>query len=184
MPVTEFASLALGPAYYLTHPCVTSFFQKLAKWQSEASGYPLFFYSPPASDEEIYLISGWASVSAHHTWIASDRNQELLRMAEEMLEVRDFLHLDVDFDEVFGRVIRPNGEGRSSLLWEVWRGEEDALKEVSRLKGRAFSVVAGQDAEGKRRELYLFSGMDAGEDGLQVGRVRRAMRTELCRVQF
>ena len=44
----------------------------------------------------IVLVSGWESVAAHETWIASETNQSVMRVLNEMVTIEEFRHLDID----------------------------------------------------------------------------------------
>jgi hypothetical protein len=119
MAITELAHLCLLPPHTWDQPQVASFFQRLSTLQSAASGYPLLFFhktshSSPAlpvpnvendgaklsHKDVIVLISGWENRAAHHAWVASEPNQQLLHEANgKLLEIVEFTHLDLPFNE-------------------------------------------------------------------------------------
>ncbi|KIP08736.1 hypothetical protein PHLGIDRAFT_38913, partial [Phlebiopsis gigantea 11061_1 CR5-6] len=74
------------------------FFTRSLQRQSAWSGHPLLFFRHETTPAIISLISGWKDVPAHHEWIASEGNQELLREAKAILTAKDFHHLEMNFD--------------------------------------------------------------------------------------
>ncbi|KIM53043.1 hypothetical protein SCLCIDRAFT_61339, partial [Scleroderma citrinum Foug A] len=100
MPITEFASLEFKASRGLSEPAIFAHFQTLSAWQSECSGFPLLFFTNPEVPSEIHLITGWDSVEAHESWIAGERNQELLRVFSPFINILGMVHLDIDFDRV------------------------------------------------------------------------------------
>ncbi|EPQ57769.1 hypothetical protein GLOTRDRAFT_18367, partial [Gloeophyllum trabeum ATCC 11539] len=97
MSITEFATLRLKPPYTSSSSEVTQFFRRLSDRQSAWSGHPLLFFYNARNPSEVYLLSGWADVPAHHAWIGGSENQELLRLAEGILDVVELVHLGIDF---------------------------------------------------------------------------------------
>ncbi|KAE9394414.1 hypothetical protein BT96DRAFT_745958, partial [Gymnopus androsaceus JB14] len=68
----------------------------VAERQSAVSGYPVVFFESVHSGSIFYLISGWTSVSAHHFWIESQANQELLALLTGIVGIKGLVHLDID----------------------------------------------------------------------------------------
>jgi hypothetical protein len=97
MPITEFVILHLLHPHSFQSGGPEEIFRTLDIWQSESSTYPLYFYADKSDSSTIYLISGWHDVDAHMRWIASNRNQELLRVSKPFLEVKSMVHLGIDF---------------------------------------------------------------------------------------
>ncbi|KAF8222485.1 hypothetical protein L208DRAFT_1413372 [Tricholoma matsutake] len=97
MPITEFAIFQLLHPHTFHSGSAADLFRKLNAWQAEISTYPLYFFADKVVPSTIYLISGWHNVDAHMQWVASDRNQELLRVAKPLLTVKGMVHLDIDF---------------------------------------------------------------------------------------
>ncbi|KAJ3514204.1 hypothetical protein NLJ89_g2504 [Agrocybe chaxingu] len=100
MPITEFATLRIKEPYTLQDEDLHGHFRTLSKWQAEWSSFPLTFYTNVDDHSLIYLISGWESVEAHMKWIASERNQELLRIFDSFISIAAFAHIDIDFTEI------------------------------------------------------------------------------------
>ncbi|KAI0314406.1 hypothetical protein OF83DRAFT_1063849 [Amylostereum chailletii] len=83
MTITEFTILTFRSSDTTFHsPTLTSLFTLLSERQSSHSGYPLHFYTNASDPCELFLTSGWRDVPAHHDWIASQGNQELLLLPE------------------------------------------------------------------------------------------------------
>lgn len=160
MTVTEFSVLLLRSSDLSLHsPPLAPLFTLLSERQSSYSGFPLRFYINKASPCEVYLISGWKDVPAHNVWIASEGNQELLRLLEPYLTIKDFIHLDVPFETM------PEGEVLS--FWEDHTGQPP-LSEAG---------VTGKDVEGGDTSTYHFAvGEQMAEEA--PGRV-----TLLCEVR-
>ncbi|VDC07431.1 unnamed protein product [Peniophora sp. CBMAI 1063] len=97
MTVTELAILVLNPGATLPSPELSPHFALLASRQSEWSGHPLRFYT---QGQKIILLSGWMDVPAHYAWIASEGNQELLKLLTPHLNIELMVHLDVPFERV------------------------------------------------------------------------------------
>ncbi|TFY80034.1 hypothetical protein EWM64_g3978 [Hericium alpestre] len=148
MPVTEFATLELIAPFKVHHSDVLPIFRTLSKRQAAWSGYPLYFYQNTAKPSEIYLISGWKDVPAHYEWIASQGNQELLTMFKPYLDVKDLVHLDLDFREI--------KKGVGYLEVEVTREEANADEGESCGPDMVWNG-SGKDAEGKRDGIWLES---------------------------
>ena len=89
------------------------------------------------------LLSGWEDVPAHHAWIASDGNQELLKLLGPHLNIELLVHLDVPFENV------PD--------WEAF-----VLSEISADKAQDAGVVA-VDVEGKDPRRWHIA--EASKDG-------------------
>ncbi|KAG2031620.1 hypothetical protein BDR03DRAFT_972188 [Suillus americanus] len=180
MPITEFASLSLIPPNILSDPHVVEFFSKVSSWQSSSSGYSLNFFTNPAESAEIHLITGWDDVHAHEKWIASSRNQELLQIAEGLLNIIGMVHLDLDFNEF--------PVGAESLV--CVRSTSGAMKGVSEeAKSKSMASIPeygwtghGKDVQEVSTGVYYFAESDAYfEPG---GKEDMHVRTRLKRVQF
>lgn len=128
MTITEIATLRLTPPYTWDSSRSAAFFHAVGQRQEGCSGHPLFFFQDVQTDTTIYLISGWASVHAHEEWIASARNQELLRMAEGLLEVKGLTHTDIDFTQM------PVNAAYMELT-EIQEGEGDGLAQLEEREG-------------------------------------------------
>ncbi|CCM06440.1 uncharacterized protein FIBRA_08702 [Fibroporia radiculosa] len=102
MTITELATLELVHPYTWDTPSIRAFFARLATEQAACSGHQLFFFRRAQSERKIFLVSGWASLEAHREWIAGDKNQELLRMADALLTVAGLVHMDIDFGAMPG----------------------------------------------------------------------------------
>ena len=97
MTVTEFVILTLTPSLSVDSPAVQTLLRSVATQQESWSGYPLFFFHDTHRPADIYLISGWQDITAHHQWIASEANQALLQEAASLLKITRFAHLAIDF---------------------------------------------------------------------------------------
>lgn len=111
MPVTEFAILEARAPYTVDSPIIQTFLQKVAQRQAAWSGYPLLFFRDSKTPAIIFLISGWKNIPAHQEWIASDGNQDFLREMQDILEVRAFHHLEINFETIPSNV--------SCLTWQT-----------------------------------------------------------------
>jgi len=69
------------------------------------------------------LLSGWADVAARHEWIASEGNQELLRLLGPYLDVEGLDHLDIEPDKL--------PVGKQILLWSDAKSESTFDGEVA-----------------------------------------------------
>ncbi|KZV68323.1 hypothetical protein PENSPDRAFT_551567, partial [Peniophora sp. CONT] len=94
MTVTELAILVLNPGCTLPSADLSPHFALLSSRQSAWSGYPLRFYM---QGNKVILLSGWTDVPAHHAWIASEGNQELLKLLLPHIGIDLMVHLDVPF---------------------------------------------------------------------------------------
>lgn len=139
--VTEFAFLNLVLPTTLETPKLVLGFLDAAVAQPSWSGYPLhLFYSTKESSDApattIYIISGWASVPAHYEWIASPKNQELLKFFgdEGLMTVGGVAHLDIDFEKL-------SFEECAAIVWrklEVNRDSGDSIaSDVGESKGES-----------------------------------------------
>jgi hypothetical protein len=175
MAITELAILKILPPFSLTSPQIQSFFRSVSKYQSAHSGYRLFYYRDlPESIQShtmlVYLISGWTSVAAHMEWIATDTNQELLRIAKEeaFLEVQSLLYLEIDFSKMEeatdGSEIVGFWKSRSGNTDELLAGEVENL--YTGTKDKAAWLGLGKDAEGKTNNTYALA---IFKDGTELG---------------
>lgn len=96
MTITELASLQLKEGK--TWEDILPYIRTLLHEQADISGFPLYFFGDAHPDNigTIYLLSGWADVSAHEHWIASDTNKRLLRDLGPLLDVKSLLHLTIE----------------------------------------------------------------------------------------
>lgn len=168
MSVTEFAVLEARAPYTVDSPIVRAFLQRVAQRQSTWSGYPLLFFRHEKTPAIIFLISGWKDVPAHYEWIASEGNQELLGEAESILAVKDFHHLEINFDTMPLDV--------SHLSWEVLPGSatgDDRRSAESSSDGAPFDPVwlsTGKVLEEEGGELYRLKGFKTGGEGADLTR--------------
>ncbi|KAI1941399.1 hypothetical protein LOZ66_001915 [Ophidiomyces ophidiicola] len=97
MPVTELALLHLKPSFSADSPNVQSAL-RLARHSMESfTGYPFYLYTQIEDPSYIYVIGSWASVAQHmEQWIPSNKNQELLKSVDGILDVEWMFHLDID----------------------------------------------------------------------------------------
>ncbi|KAF9447590.1 hypothetical protein P691DRAFT_802172 [Macrolepiota fuliginosa MF-IS2] len=168
--VTEFAFLNLIPPTTLQNRKLIEGFLNAAEAQSSWSGYPLHFFfssnnprpheeASPSGDRNtgevpvstmIYIVSGWASAQAHNEWIASPKNQEILKFFGDagMMSVGGVVHLDINFaglsfeecDAVVWRKIGSGGGGVSQAVQEVGSGDDGSAQDARLLwshRGRA-----------------------------------------------
>lgn len=139
MPVTEIAFLEFTPSVTWTTPNISTYFRLVSQRQSTWSGYPLFFFTDTIGSK-ITLVAGWESVDAHNGWIASEGNQELLRLLGPYLKVVGLVHLDMNFGDV--------PEGIQQVKVEKLEGDNGEAVGGA----KAWSVVAkAVDAEGSYR---------------------------------
>lgn len=141
-------------------------------------GYLLLFFTETASPATVYLISGREDVDAHDAWIGSDPNQELLRGAKPLLSVKEFFHLDLDFETL------PRGVER--MIWEVSpRGEAEAERGIaishSARSGSVMWETAGLVLEG-RMCIHRLRGCEAGQEDGMIQRGEGAGAKELRRM--
>ena len=169
MTVTEFAGLEAQGQHAVDSPIIQEFLTKVAQRQAAWSGYPLLFFQDTSNSKVLYLISGWRDVPAHGEWIASTGNQELLREMEGIMTVREFRHLDIDFetlpqdvavmtldvlphgpsDTELSRAIADVGHNSSGLLWQcTGRTLEEPEGELHYLKAYSrFNEACGRCVE-------------------------------------
>jgi len=174
MPVTEFATLKLNSTYHDANGNITSsqfleHLSRLSALQSGYSHYPLhFFISSTASstslnevpqtrpEVRIYLLSKWDSVDAHKIWIASDSNQEMLRVLGQgecpFLDIVDMVHLDMDLD-----IARIRGEGSKSV------STSDLIVLVDRAANEGEALPRKEYKEGRGIERNIFVSFGATE---------------------
>ncbi|KAI6008652.1 hypothetical protein EDC04DRAFT_876217 [Pisolithus marmoratus] len=171
MPITEFASLQFRASRSLIEPDILALFQKLSAWQSECSGYPLFFFTNPKVPSEIHLITGWESVEAHEAWIAGERNQELLRVFLPFINILGMVHLDIDFER-----IPKDAESMTCLKF----GEGVEGEAARATTGHFRWAEIGQNLQDGCHEVYIFTqqGSTAGLD------IDPTMHIELQRVHL
>jgi hypothetical protein len=163
MPIIEFASLELIPPYSLESVPLSKLFHRLSSRQAAYSGYPLIFFADTISPSILYTVSGWHSVEANLTWIASEENGELLRSFEPFLKVKTLVHLNMDFDDI------PRGckgmvcvkcdnfnDLREYIEVEETRGEEDG-EASSEGSGPASLTLFGQDVDPLSDAVYRFT---------------------------
>jgi hypothetical protein len=178
MPITEFASLSLIPPNTLSDPHVVDLFSKVSSCQSSSSGYPLIYFTNPAEPAEIHLITGWEDVRAHEKWIASSRNQELLQIAEGLLNIIGMVHLDLDFNEFPAEV--------ESLFFVRVTGATKGISEEATSKSVA-SMQCGWTGHGKDVQeistgVYYFAESDVHLDDGEKEDMH--IKTSLKRVNF
>jgi hypothetical protein len=107
-------------------------------------------------ESTIYLITGWHDVDAHLQWIASDRNQELLKVAKTFLEIKGMVHLDIDFTEM-----PSNCEAVIVTRYEdgLKRGSRNLDVEHEKLFASTPAWMgAGQDLQPGSKATYQISG--------------------------
>lgn len=187
-PVTEFAFLNLIPPTTVQTPQLISGFLEGVTAQSAWSGYPLHLFihrrptqpsetapneleNTPVTTTAVYIISGWASVQAHNEWIASPKNQEIMRFFGDanMMSVGGLAHLDIDFTKLsFGEC--------STIVWRKRDASHDwetsrppVLKETP--AAIAQNIVDDQDRKEpggrpKVRVLWSYRGW-AVDDGVE-----------------
>ncbi|KAJ4477268.1 hypothetical protein J3R30DRAFT_3244556, partial [Lentinula aciculospora] len=102
MTITVFATLevlASSNVQSIIQPPLINHLSLVAEKQSAVSGFPILFFESlsPESKSTFYLISGWTSIAAHHEWIQSQTNQELLVLLKDIVSVKGLAHIDVDF---------------------------------------------------------------------------------------
>ncbi|KIK46528.1 hypothetical protein CY34DRAFT_800385 [Suillus luteus UH-Slu-Lm8-n1] len=178
MPITEFASLSLIPPNTLSDPHVVDLFSKVSSWQSSSSGYPLTYFTNPAEPAEIHLITGWDNVRDHEKWIVSSRNQELLQIAEGLLNIIGMVHLDLDFNEFPAEV--------ESLVCVRVTGATKGISEEATSKSVASTQCGwtghGKDVQEISTGVYYFAASDVHlDDG---GKEAMHVKTSLKRVNF
>lgn len=133
-----------------------------AKEQSAVSGYPVVFFQSLLSSSVFYLISGWTSVSAHHTWIASQTNQELLARLTGFVGVKDFVHVDIDFDEMKGQLGLDSEPTEKGVLLVSDGKKEMPCKSLKCTWTREGESLDGDNLKGMGRKTYRFAWFPAG----------------------
>ncbi|KAI0647464.1 hypothetical protein C8Q79DRAFT_629654 [Trametes meyenii] len=130
MPVTEIATLKLVPPFVWISPEVQSFFSAVSTQQAAWSGYPLHYFED-TFNANVYILTGWLSVPAHHEWIKSDQNQALLVRGKSLIDVVGLRHgrLQMELDEALWAIV------------EQWETEEDAKTGVDGVEGNTGAVV-------------------------------------------
>lgn len=147
MPVTEIAFLQFSPSVTWDTPKIGTYFRLLSQRQSAWSGYPLIFFTD-TKGEKITLVSGWDSVEAHNGWIASEGNQELLKLLGPYLTVEGLVHLELRFGDI--------PEGIQQIKLEKLEGDENWASGG----GRWSAIVKAADTQ----ESYRVS----DEEGLKM----------------
>lgn len=165
MPVTEFAILEALEPHAVDSPLVQTFLADVARQQAAWSGYPLLFFKDAAKPTAIYLISGWTDVPAHDKWIASEPNQELLGRAGPILAVKQFFHLNIDFEMIPVEVQR--------MVWEIVSNEGVGVERNDEVAGSGGSGSGsvwegvGRVLEEKSGDIHRLSGyMRIEEEGV------------------
>lgn len=173
-PITELAFLNLIPPTTLQTPKLIADFLSASQAQSSWSGYPLYFFfshknakglkaegsneaatsGTPALTTTIYLISGWTSVQAHNEWIASPKNQELLKFFGDagMMEVGGLAHLDIDFTKL-------SFEECSAIAWR-----KRTIKGTSDADGKSGGGNGGGDSHDLESPSASVSGTNVSQD--------------------
>lgn len=165
MTVTEFATLKVVSEDGISAELLAHL-ARLSELQSSYSGYPLYFYSSNTPTTTIYLLSKWSSVEAHNVWIASDHNQQLLKLLiGKFLEINDFVHIDADMDlerlAAKGERMQLQENGDRSVLVRWHAVEEEGEKGEGVPKGSTWHL--GEDGMAYRRVANETSHSDTGE---------------------
>lgn len=154
MPITELAILQLLPPYEFHSPHILQLFRTVSTRQSAFSKFSLYYFADVADKSIIYLISGWDDVDSHKKWIASDENQELLRLAAPYLKVPRLFHLDIDFT---GPVVQ------NATIVVVRKCVEKLGDKVEYVQGTPSWTWAGADLEsGSEATKYEVSAYEIG----------------------
>ena len=154
MPVTEIATLRLVSPRTWDSSDVQSFFKAFSDAQIEWMVSPSGYFEDASDPSIVYVVKGWGSVVAHHEWIASTLNQELLKKVKGLLEVEGLVHAELECKV----------EKSSMVLWTRWQvapGEITATLEdagcaveeegtVWSLKGYARAEDIEANTEGKK----------------------------------
>ncbi|EKM82353.1 hypothetical protein AGABI1DRAFT_124830 [Agaricus bisporus var. burnettii JB137-S8] len=185
-PVTEFACLQLTPPTTLQHPQLILGLLAGTKAQHAWSGYPpnLFIHQfreePSASKDfsdktstSIYIISGWASVEAHNEWIASPKNQEIMRSFgnSNLLRLGGLAHLDIDFTklsfEECSHILWRKRSVSDTLSWEDTTGrnvgnDNSESGSERKVKGRVIWSYRGRPVDESVEDEYELVGFSEG----------------------
>ncbi|KAJ7453074.1 hypothetical protein FB451DRAFT_1520099 [Mycena latifolia] len=100
MPITELATLELIAPCTLQSTSLLKLLKILAQRQSAHSAFPLAFFSDTRSPTRIYILSGWHSLQASHTWLNSTEWLEMAIVLENLRELTSRLYLDISFDNI------------------------------------------------------------------------------------
>jgi hypothetical protein len=100
-------------------------------------------------------------VAAHEEWIKSSRNQELLKTAENFLNIIGMVHLDLNFNEF--------PVGVESLICARFTGADteglsEEVEQKSVAHGREGWVGYGKDVQEISTGVYYFTESDTLED--------------------
>lgn len=123
----------------------------------------------PHQETRIHLLSGWSSVPAHEAWIASEENQELLRLLTPYLTIDEFVHLDIEF-EAFARCLDNGSQSirynkvEGTIQRDDSAGEGRAEIERSQAENGKGWLMVGRDVEGKTDDVFRFEGVPIQED--------------------
>ncbi len=164
MPITEFLSIRLLPPHTVSSLFVVTFLGKVSRLQAARSGYPVLYFQDTSSPDILYLVSGWESKHAHEAWIVGEQNQELMKDMQGAGEVKELMHLEIDFSAVPKDAERMSREalfehgkadlkglgGESNIMTDtncIWESTAKSLEKEGTYRLRVYSMqeVSGRD---------------------------------------
>ena len=165
--ITEFAAIKLKAPYTVYTDPLPNLLELVRKRQSNWSSYEFYYFTDINDDTTAYLITGWDSVPAHHEWIKSDGNQELLQLFEPYMESVSLRHLDMPFDQDIFQAKQIVYEHENEKTMGKEGPESGSPRREVVWTGRAIDL---EDPDSGYHHLTIFS--RAWEEGSEVNKNR------------